>query len=105
MTNLETLALQEWIENLTPSGLLNLLRMPHFAHNPKLNAVVKVLLSCVHDVYLWLDCKIELNVDVIDRITRLSKVGADPTMHFIGKNLDKKLATKLTKEFNLMKGG
>ena len=50
--------------------------------------VVKVLLSCDHEGYLWLDKKIDLNVDVIHWITRLSKVGIDPFVHFIGKNLD-----------------
>lgn len=28
----------------------------------------------------------------------------DPSTHFVGKSLDRKLATKLTKEFNLSKG-
>ena len=51
-----------------------------------------------------MDRKIDLNVDVIHHITGLSKVGADPSAHFIGKNLDQKLATNLTKEFNLSKG-
>jgi len=44
-------------------------------------------------------------VDVIHQITRLSKVGVDPYVHFMGKNLDRKLTTKPTKEFNLSKGG
>ena len=69
-----------------------------------MNAVVKVLLSCVHDGYLWLDRKIDVNMDVIYRITGLSKVGIDPALHFIGKKLDRKLAVKLKKEFNLTKG-
>ena len=84
---------------------MNLLRIPHFGHNLELNAVVKVLLSCVHDGYLWLDHKIDLNMDAIHCITGLSKVGADPDLHFVGKNLDRNLAAKLTKEFNLSKGG
>jgi hypothetical protein len=29
----------------------------------------------------------------------------DPSMHFVGKSLDRKLAVRLTKEFNLSKGG
>lgn len=32
-------------------------------------------------------------------------MGANPALHFVGKNLDRKLAMKLTKEFNLPKGG
>ena len=51
-----------------------------------------------------MDRKIDLNVDVIHRITFLSKVGAYPSTHFIGNNLDWKLVAKLTKEHNLTKG-
>ena len=65
VTKAEVLAPQEWIEKLAPSRLLNLLCIPHFRCSPKMNAVVKVLLSCVHDGYLWFDCKTDLNVDVI----------------------------------------
>ena len=36
---------------------------------------------------------------------KISKVGTDPASHFVGKNLDQKLAAKLTKEFKLTKGG
>lgn len=104
ITQAEVLAPQEWIEKLAPSGLLNLIWIPHFERSPEVNAVVKVLLSCVHDNYFWLDRKIDLNVDVIHYITGLSKVGMDPSEHFVGKNLDQKLTAKLTKEFNLSKG-
>ena len=100
----KVLALQEWIKKLAPLGLLNLLRIPNFGQSPELNAVVKVLLSYVHNGYLWLDQPIDLNVDVIHRMTGLSKVGADPSTHFVGKNLDMKQAAKLTEEFNLSKG-
>lgn len=105
VTKVKVLAPQEWIEKLTPSGLLNLLRIPHFGNILELNAVVKVLMSCVHDGYLWLDYKIDLNMDAIHHIIGLSKVGADPTVHFMGKNLNRKLVAKLMKEFNLFKGG
>ena len=86
------------------SGLLNLLRILHFGQSLELNAVVKVLLSCIHEGYLWLDRKIDLNVDVIHRITGLSKVGGDLGVHFVGKNLDRKLAAKIMKEHKVTKG-
>ena len=62
------------------------------------------MLSYVHDKYLWLDSKIDLNIDVIHRITGLSKIGDDPSVHFIGKKIDRKLATMLTQQLNLKKG-
>ena len=86
------------------SGLLNLLRIPHFGQSLELNAVVKVLLSCVHEGYLWLDRKIDLNVDVIHCIIDLSKVGTKPFSHFVSKNLDLKISMKLTRDHNLTKG-
>lgn len=85
--------------------LLNLLHILHFARIMEMNAVVKILLSCVHDAYLCLNHKIDVNMDVIHHIIGLSKVGMDPASHFVGKNLDRKLAAKLTKEFKHSKGG
>jgi hypothetical protein len=58
----------------------------------------------VHDGYLWLESKIDLNIDVIHRITGLSKIGDDLSVHFIGKKSDHKLAAKLTEQLNLKKG-
>lgn len=92
------------MEKLALFRLLNLLRIPHFGRSLELNVIVKFLLSCVHEGYLWLDTKIDLNFDVIHRITSLSKVGGDPGVHFIGKNLDRKLAVKIMKEHNITKG-
>ena len=89
---------------LVPSGLLKLLRIPDLGHSPEVNAIVKLMLSCVHDGYLWLEGKIDLNIDVIHRITDLSKVDDDPGTHFVGKKLDRNLATKLTRELKLTKG-
>ena len=88
ITQAEVPAPQEWVEKLAPSSLLNLLRILHFSWSPELNVVMKVLLSCMHDGYFWLDRKIDLNVDVIHQIIGLSKVGVDPSAHFVGKNLD-----------------
>jgi hypothetical protein len=105
VTKAEVLAPHEWIEKLTLSGLLNLLCIPHFGRSLELNAVVKVLLSYVHNDYLWLDHKVDLNVDVIHHITGLSKVSTNPSTHFVGKILYRKLPTKLTNKFNLSKGG
>ena len=45
-----------------------------------------------------------MNVDVIHRITGLSKAGNDPGAHFAGKSLDRKLATKMKMEHKVMKG-
>ena len=51
------------------------------------------------------DRKIDVNVDVIHCIIGLSKAGVDPASHFVGKNIDQKLAAKMSKEFKLKKVG
>ena len=96
ITQVKKIIPKDWISNLAPSGLLKLMKIPHFGRSPEVNAVVKLLLSCVHDGYLWLESKINLNIDLIHRITGLNKIGDDPSVHFIGKKTDHKLASKLT---------
>ena len=41
-TKVEALTPQAWIASLQPSGLLNLLQIPHFRQSNEINAVVKV---------------------------------------------------------------
>ena len=104
-TKVEALTPQAWIASLQPSWLLNLLQIPHFRRSNKINVVVKVLLSCMHGGYLWLDCRVDIIIDLIHQITRLSKTGADPVTHFMGKDQDRKLSTLLIKKYNLTRGG
>lgn len=104
ITQVEKIVPHDLIAKFALSGLLKLLRIPHFDRNLEVNAVVKLLLSCIHDVYLWLEGKIDLNIDVIHKIMGLSKVGDDPGAHFFGKKLDRKLAVKLTRDLKLTKG-
>ena len=104
ITQVEKIVPQDWIANLASSGLLKLLIIPHFGCSPEVNAVVKLLLFCVHDRYLCLESKIDLNIDVILRIMGLSKVGDDPSIHFFGKKSDCKLVAKFTQELKLKKG-
>ena len=54
---------------------------------------------------MWLDRKIDVNMDIIHHIIGLSKAGTDPASHFVGKNLDRNLDVKAMKEFKLSKGG
>ena len=63
------------------------------------------MLSCVHGRHLWLDCRVDITIDLIHWIISLSKTSVDPTTHFEGKDQDRKLATKLIKEYNLARGG
>ena len=81
----------EHVQILERSGLLNLLRIPHFGRGSEVNVVVHVLLSYVHVGYLWLGNKVNMNFDLIHYITGLSKNGKDPKTHISGKTKDSKL--------------
>lgn len=67
--------------------------------------MVKVLLSCVHKGHLCLDHRVNITIDLIHQITGLSKTRADPAVHFVGKDQDKKLVTRLIKKYNITRGG
>ena len=95
----------EHVQVLDQSGLLNLLKIPHFGRGPEVNAVVRVLLSCVHGGYLWLSNQIDLNVDLIHHITGLSKGGKDPHTHISKKSKDSKLPQHLVQKYKLQRGG
>ena len=84
---------------------MNLLQIPHFERSNEINAVVKVLLSYMHGGHLWLDHRVNITIDLIHQITGLSKIVADPTTHFVGKDQDRNLVTWLIKKYNLMRGG
>ena len=71
----------------------------------EVNAMVRILLSCVHGGYLWLGNKVDLNVDLIHRITGLFKTGKDPKIHIIGKIKDSKLPPALVTKYKLQRGG
>ena len=104
-TKVEALTPQAWIASLQPSGLLNLLQIPHFGRSNEINAAVKVLLSCIHGGHLWLDHGVDITIDLIHRIMGLTKTSIDPMAHFVRKDQDKKLAARLTKKYNLTRGG
>jgi hypothetical protein len=66
---------QSWTMNLTQSALLNFMKIPHFRRHQEFNAYIKMLLSCYHGGYLWLDCLFIVDPMLIHRITGLSMQG------------------------------
>jgi len=59
----------------------------------------------VHGKHLWLDCRVDITIDLIRRIIGLNKTGANPVTHFVGKDQDRKLAVKLINKYILTRGG
>jgi hypothetical protein len=46
---------QSWTMDIARSTILNMMKIPHFDRHQKVNMCVKLLLSCFHGGYLWLD--------------------------------------------------
>ena len=82
-----------------------MLDVPQFGCSTQVTVVIKQLLVLVHDGYLWLgNQKIAINGELIHRITGLPKEGPDPSIEFLGKHEDVKLAHSMKERFELKKG-
>jgi hypothetical protein len=86
---------QSWMMNLTQSTLLNVMKIPHFGRHQEVNTCVKLLLSCYHGGYLWLDCHMTFDPTLIHRIMGLSMQGPDPQDFYPGKATDRALSQKI----------
>jgi hypothetical protein len=96
---------QSWTMNLTQSTLLNVMKIPHFGRHQEVNACVKLLLSCYHGGYLWLDRHITVDPTLIHRITGLSMQGPDPQDFYPGKATDHALAQKIKDTYDDVEKG
>jgi hypothetical protein len=96
---------QSWTMNLAQSTLLNVMKIPHFGRHQEVNAYVKLLLSCYHGGYLWLDHRITVDPTLIHRITRLSMQGPNPQDFYPGKSIDHALAQKIKDTYGDFKKG
>jgi hypothetical protein len=78
--------------NLMQSTLLNVINIPHFRRNEEVNECVKLLLSCYHGGYLWLNRCIIVDLTLINWITGLSMQGPNPQDFYPGKTVDHALS-------------
>lgn len=86
---------QSCTHNLAQSTLLNIMKIPHFGRHQEVNACVKLLLSCYHGGYLWLNRRITVDLTLINRITGLSMQGHDPHDFYPKKTMDLALAQRI----------
>jgi hypothetical protein len=63
---------QMWIKDLARSTILNVMKIPHFGRHQEVNSCVKLLLSCYHGGYLWLDRCMNVDPAIIHLIIGLS---------------------------------
>jgi hypothetical protein len=76
---------QPWTKEIARSTILNVMKLPHFDRHRKVNVCVKILLSCYHGGYLWLDRHVIVDPALIHMITRLSMQGLEPHKFYLGK--------------------
>jgi hypothetical protein len=86
---------QSWTHNLAQSTLLNVMNIPHFERHREVNACVKLLLSCYHGGYLWLNHCITFDPKLINRIIGLIMQGPDPQESYPRKSMDHALAQRI----------
>jgi hypothetical protein len=90
---------QPWTMDITRSTILNVMKIPHFDRHQEVNACVKILLSCYHGGYLWLDRCITVDLVLIHRITELSMEGPDPQNFYLRKDADRALAQHIKETY------
>jgi hypothetical protein len=96
---------QSWTMNLTQSTLLNVMKVPHFGRHQEVNACVKLLLSCYHGRYLWLNRRIIVDLMLINRIIGLSMKGPNPHDFYPGKTMDRALAQRIKNTYDNVEKG
>jgi hypothetical protein len=81
------------------------MKIPHFGRHQEVNTCVKLLLSCFHGGYLWLDRCITVDPALIHRIIRLSMQGLDPQDFYRGKAADRALAQTIKETYDDVEKG
>jgi hypothetical protein len=86
-----------WIKGLAQSTVLNVMKIPHFGCHQEVNTCVKLLLSCYHGRYLWLDRRITVDPTLIHQISGLNMKGPDPH-HFYPRKASNLFLAQCIKE-------
>jgi hypothetical protein len=84
-----------WATGLQKDGILNLFDIPHFKRSVEISTYVNILLTCIHEGYLWLNGPISIDTDLIVHITGLPSQGEDPSQIFRKKNNEKALSKSM----------
>jgi hypothetical protein len=68
---------QPWIKEIVQYTMLNVMKIPHFGHHQEVNACIKLLLSCYHGKYPWLDRWIIVDLTLVHLIIGLIMKGPE----------------------------
>jgi hypothetical protein len=81
------------------------MKIPHFGRHQEANACIKILISCYHEGYLWLDRCITVDPMMIHLINELSMQGPYPQQFYPGKTSDCSLAQHIKKAYGDVEKG
>jgi hypothetical protein len=96
---------QPWIKGMVQSTVLNVVKILDFGRHQEVNAYVKILPSCYHGGYLWLDKRITMDPMLIHQITGLSVKGPDPQQFYLGKESNRSLAQRIKEAYGEVEKG
>jgi hypothetical protein len=91
--------------DIARSTILNVMNIPHFDRHQEVNVCVKLLMSCYHGGYLWLDRHIIVDPTLIHRIIGLSMQGPDPQNFYPGKAADRALGQRIKDTYSDVEKG
>jgi hypothetical protein len=96
---------QSWIKGIMRSTILNVMQIPHFDRHQEVSTCIKILMSCFHGGYMWLDRCITMDPTLIHLITGLSMQGPDPQKFYNGKTSDRSLAQRIKEVYGDVEKG
>jgi hypothetical protein len=96
---------QPWTMDIARSIIFNIMKIPHFGRHQEVNVCIKLLLSCYHGGYLWLDRCIIVDPVLIHWITGLSMQGPNPQDFYRGKATDHSLAQRIRETYGDVEKG
>jgi hypothetical protein len=91
----------QWITGLYNFRIMNLFDILHFGHGKN---CVKQLLSPVHGDILWMDRMVQLDVELISKITGLHTLGAQPEEYLDNKVGKKEIVELVKGQLNTIRG-
>jgi hypothetical protein len=92
---------QIWATGLHKVGILNLFYIPHFGRSQEINSCIKMLLSCVHRGYLWLDRPVSIDTDlIVYTLSVYRRKGRTPHCYFFDKKNEKTLSESMKEKFH-----
>jgi hypothetical protein len=84
---------------------MNVMKIPHFGRHQEVNTSIKLLLSCYHGGYMWLDRWVTMALALIHLIIGMSIQGLNPHQLYQGKASDCSLAKCIKESYDDVEKG